>query len=242
MKSLAALLAVIAVVLPLSVTAADFEGIVTMSISSGDHTMPLTFAMKSGLTRVNLQAGAGRNVSMIMDPAKQQMTMIMPEQHMYFVQPMQQTLAKAEEKIGDVSLEKTDEHEKILGYTTTKYIAHSKEGTSQIWVTDELGTFAGLGSGGSSLGFGRRPNANRPVGQAWEEAFKGKQAFPMRVITTSTSGQPLSKLEVTAVDKKSLPDAEFQPPADCRKIDFGAMMQGMGLPGGMHLPRRSGGQ
>ena len=207
-----------------------------MNLVTGEHTMPITFAMKSGLTRVDVQTAQGQSVSMIMDPAKQQMTAIMPQQRMAVIQPMQGMVQAAEDKVGDVTLEKTDVHEKILGYDTTKYIVKTNEGTSQIWVTDQLGTFAGLGAGGPPMGFGGRRGASHPAGQAWEEAFKGKQAFPLRVVTTGSDGKQASKLEVTAIDKKSLPDSEFQPPSDYRTMDMRAMMQGMGMPGGMRLP------
>lgn len=208
-----------------------------MTIVTGERTMPITFAMKSGLTRVDVQTGE-HTVSMIMDPAKQEITAILPQQHMAVVQPMQGMVQAAENKVGDVTLEKTDTHEKILGYDTTKYIAKTSDGTSEIWVTDQLGTFAGLGSGGSPMGFGGHRAPSHPAGQAWEEAFKGKQAFPLRVVTTGSDGKQVSKLEVTAIDKKSLPDSEFEAPADYRKMDMRAMMQGMGMPGGMHMPMR----
>lgn len=231
---------------PLALVAADFEGTVTMNVTgTREQAVPINFSMKPGFTRVDMNAG-GHSGGMIMDLAKREMIILMPEQKMYMVQPMRpsegQKMDEPVAQTGDVTIEKTGEHEKILGYDTTKYIAKGKQGTSEIWVTDELGMFSGLGAGGAPGGgqrgmFGRRGgNHNASGAQGWEEAFKGKQAFPMRVITTGADGKQ-SKMEVTAVDKKSLPDSVFQPPADFRKFDMGAMMQGMGLPGGMRPPQ-----
>ncbi len=246
MKPLSRIVA-LALLSPLALFAADFEGTVTMNMTgSREQTVPINFSIKPGFTRVDMNTG-GHTGGVIMDMAKQEMIILMPEQKMYMVQPMKRPAGeKMDEPVaqtGDVTIEKTGEHEKILGYDTTKYIAKGKQGTSEIWVTDALGMFSGLGAGGPPGGgqrggmFGRRGgNRNGSGAQAWEEAFKGKQAFPMRVITTGTDGKQ-SKMEVTAVDKKTLPDSVFQPPADFRKFDLGAMMQGMGLPGGMRPPQ-----
>jgi hypothetical protein len=50
----------------------------------------------------------------------------------------------------------------------------------------------------------------------------------MRVVSTE-GGKEVGRLEVTAVEKKSLPDTLFAVPAGWR--DIGAMMGGRGMPG-----------
>lgn len=233
MKIVTAALTAIALVAPAVLSAADFEGVVQMNMTgSHDRTMPLTFSMKSGLTRIDMEPAPGMTAAAIMDPVKQEVTMVMPQQRMYMVQPLSggpaAPMDAAKEKYGDAQLEKTNEHEKILGYDTTKYVAKTKDGTTAAWMTDQLGTFMGLGGGGPMGG-----HRGAAPGRGWEELFKGKQAFPLRVVTTSANGRETFKLEATAIDKKTLPASLFQPPADFRKLDLGAMMQGMGMPGGM---------
>ena len=71
----------------------------------------------------------------------------------------------------------TTEKDTILGYECTKIIATGKDGVSEIWITDQLGQFMGLTSGGG-------PGGRRQVPPQWETVLKGKGFFPMRVIVT----------------------------------------------------------
>lgn len=237
MKKLTSLFLAAALASPLAVVASEFEGTVKMKVTeTSGNTMPLTFSCKSGLTRIDMEAG-GKNVAVIMDNAKQEMTMLMPEQHMYMVHPMQPPAGAPEGKAApeETSVEKTDVHEKILGYDTTKYVAKTKNTTSEIWVTDQLGTFTGLAPrGGMGMGGPGGPGGRRGRqgggSEAWENAFRGKEAFPLRVSSKDAAGKETFKLEATAVDKASLPASLFQPPSDYQKFDMGAMMRGMGRP------------
>jgi hypothetical protein len=224
-----ALLGLLLLTTPL-LRAADFEGVVTMAMTgSGGQTTPMTFSIKPGFTRIDMAAGGGRFGGMIMDQKAQQMMIIVPERHMCIVQPIpHEVIAQAQEKIDGADVQKTSDREKVLGYDTTKYVAKTSEGTTEIWVTDQLGTFQGLGPNGR-MGMGGGGGA----GHAWEKAFKGKNAFPLRVVTTDAGGEKTFTMEATNVQKKSLPDSLFQAPAGFKKLDMGAMMRGMGGMGGM---------
>jgi hypothetical protein len=239
MKPLLPLFAALALLSPQVLFGADFEGVVKMNMTGPrQQTMPMTFSMKSGLTRMDFDAGQGHEGAVIMDPAKQEMTILMPQQQMYMVQPLQGghpgAPAQGSEE-NDATVVNTGQHENILGYDATKYLAKTKSGTTEIWITEQLGTFAGLGN--AMRGPGGPRGRRGGDGQAWEKAFKGKQAFPLRVVTTSTDGKQNFKMEAAAIDKKSLPDSLFQPPADFKKFDMGMMMQGMGMPGMGRPPR-----
>jgi hypothetical protein len=61
----------------------------------------------------------------------------------------------------------------------------------------------------------------------------------MRVVTNE-NGKEKFRLEVTSIDKESLPDSLFMAPEGWRKLDLGAMMGGM-LPGGFPGARPSNG-
>lgn len=233
MKALTTLFTALALLSPLVTSAADFEGTIKLKMTAErGQSLPMSLSMKGGLTRMDMQADETQT-SMIMDPAKQTVTILMPEQRMYMVHAIpQHAMAGAQDKADDTTVEKTSVREKILGYDTTKYIAKSKGETTEIWITEELGTFAGLGAGGGMGGPGQAPGKGRGA-QAWEKAFKGKQAFPLRVITRGKNGKEDFRMETTAVEKKSLPDSLFQPPAGFQKLDMGGMMRGMGMPGAM---------
>lgn len=229
MKILTSAFVALALSAPIAVSAAGFEGKVAMKLTGQNgREMPMTFNLKSGLARIDVETG-GHSFSAIMDSAKQQMTMLMPEQHMYMVRPMPKPAPTTDnKKAEDVGIEKTDEHAKILGYDTTKYVAKTPQGTTEIWVTDQLGTFPGINPGPGRPG---RPARQ----QAWEEAFRGKDAFPLRVVGTSAEGKETNRMEVTSIEKVSLPDSLFAPPADYQEFNMEKMMGGrMGMPGGMH--------
>lgn len=236
MKRLTTVL-VAAIFAPVAVVAASFEGKVAMEMSSGQgETTPMTFSIRPGASRIDIST-QGHDVSVILDQTKGEMTILMPERSMYLVRPLPAAnpTTPQSSKPDSVQVEKTDVHEKILGYDTVKYTAKTKEGgTTEAWVTDQLGTFLGLGNGGGPMG-GGRPNG--PGQLIWQDAFRGKDAFPLRVTTKNAQGFQIFRLEAISVEKKSLPDTVFTPPAGFQKLDMQNMMHGMGMPGGMRPPQ-----
>jgi hypothetical protein len=228
MKLIHAFLPACALLLPCALIAETFEGKVTMSITSPtmkDGPQTMNFSIKEGYMRMDMESKRGP-MGVITDFKNQQMLILIAPMQMYMVRPIPQpgsAPAGAQAPASHTDLQDTGVKDTILGYTCTKYTATGKEGTSEIWVTDQLGSFSGLFHGG---GPGQRPQAP----QAWENALQGKNFFPMRVVT-SVNGSEKFKLEVTSVDKESLPDSLFSAPDGWRKFDMGAMMGG-GAPGG----------
>lgn len=231
-KTLARFL-VSALFLPAAVLAADFEGTVSVKMSGreaaagkgGGAEQQMNFSLKGGLMRVDTGA-QGQNIGVIMDSAKQQMTLLMGQQHMYMVRaiPTPAAAGSGTDKAGGAALEKTGVTEKILGYDCAKYVMKDNARTTELWLTGDLGQFMGLGGGGP---MGRRGGG--PAPQGWEDLLQGKNFFPMRVVSTE-GGKEVGRFEVTAVEKKSLPDTLFTVPDGWQ--DMSAMMRGMPMPGG----------
>jgi len=215
-----ALLVPLLALLLTAASGAHFAGNVQMKMTDGRaSTHTLTYSIKGNLVRTDVELAEGQTASAIINPDKDQMTMLLPSQQMYMVMPVRRTAAAAGHDIDEVQIEKTGETEKILGYDCTKYLVKSNGSTTEVWATDELGTFMGLGS--SSGPFGRRqPSA------AWEKALTGKNFFPLRVSTAPGDKTTSAfRLEATAIKKESLPDSLFTPPENYRKLDMS------GLPG-----------
>ena len=82
---------------------------------------------------------------------------------------------------------------------------------------------------GNPMAGGRRGAASGA--QGWERALAGKELFPLRVIGHDKGGKENFRMEATAINKQTLPDALFTPPADYQKLDMGGMMKGMMPPG-----------
>ena len=196
--------------------------------SSGrDGSQTIAMSMKEGFMRTDVATPQGA-AGMIVDFKGHQMIILMGAQKMYMVRAIPDAPAQTQGSAGQKGdLVDTGVKETILGYTCTKYTYTGAKETSEIWVTDQLGTFGGLFHGGG-------PGGPRQATPGWESALKGKAFFPMRVVAT-TSGNKTSTMEVTSVEKASLPDSLFSPPDGWRKFDMGAMMGGAmqgAFPGG----------
>jgi hypothetical protein len=229
---------------PAALSAASFEGKVSFKMTSGKgQPQEINYSIKGDKVRMAMPGVKGSG-GMIMDTTKKEMLMIMDEQKAYMVMALPQTAIDAMAKQNDdVKLEKTDETEKILGYTATKYIVTSKEGITDLWLAEGLGTFVGFSSNPMGGKRGAPP-------KAWEQVLAGKELFPMRVVGMEGGGSPgkgkgdakgkgkgndrggkeTFRMEVTAIEKTSLPDSLFNPPAGYQKFDMGGMMKGM-IPG-----------
>lgn len=212
-----------------TLSAADFEGKVRMKMStSRGDAHEIDYSVKPGFVRTDMEPSPGQKASMIMDLGKEEMLILMPQQKMYMVQRLDSVTAAANEAAGeDFTFEKTGETEEILGYDCVKYVSKTKDYTSDIWVTEELGRFVGLGNSSNPMG-GKKKSG---PAAAWEKALAGKNFFPLRVVSRDAKGKEQFRLETVDVQKGAQPAALFAAPADYQKLDFGNMMKGFGLPG-----------
>lgn len=235
MKKLTAVLLAAALLAPAALFAANFEGKVRFKITTGKNAQDLDYSIKDGLARLDLQTNE-TSAAVIINPTRQEVTILMAEQKVYMVQPIAGKAAAAKNADApDVSFEKTTVTEKILGYDCTKYVAKTKDSTSEIWATEQLGAFIGMGpgmdGGGMAEMFGGGRKTAAPGAQPWETALAQKDFFPLRVVSQTAKNKETMRMEAAAVEKKSLPATDFAPPAGWQKFDMGAMMRGL-MPGG----------
>jgi hypothetical protein len=219
--------------LPCALFAGTFEGKVTMSMSSPsqkDGPQSINYSIKEGYMRMDVSSGKGGG-AFITDFKNRQIIILIEQQKMYMVKalpdpstykkPAAAGASPAEARAAsDTSFRDTGEKANILGYSCEKYEVTTSKGVTDIWATDQLGMFGGLSMGGAP---GRHSSA---APQEWESVIKGSGFFPLRVVT-SEGGKEKFRLEVTSVDKMSLPDSLFMPPDGWRKFDLGALMGGM---------------
>ena len=222
------ILVVLLAAAPAVLGAATFEGKVHLKISDNKgQSHEMVQSLKDGLVRTDVEAGV-HSASLIMDFAKQELTILIAAQHMYMVRPMPTGApagAPGAADTGEASFAKTGETEKILGYDCVKYVAKTKDGAHEVWVTDQLGRFGGLGGGNPMA----RRHGGKPTA-GWEQLLAGKDLFPLRVVTHNAAGTETFRLEAVSVEKTTLPASDFQPPADYKKLDMGGMMPGT-MPG-----------
>ena len=237
MKLIPALVPVCALLLPCALSAETFECKVSMKMTSQgskEGSQSVDMSIKEGFMRMDMNASKGMG-AVIMDFKNQQMIILMPQQRMYMTRPMAQPGAAQRPDSAPTpphaDIQDTGVKETILGYVCTKYVMTNANGTAEMWLTDQLGAFGGLFHGG---GPGQRPQAP----EAWESALKGKNFFPMRVVSNSKGKE--FRLEVTSVEKTRLPDSVFAAPDGWRLLDIGSMMGGA-MPGGFPGARPSDG-
>lgn len=216
-----------------TVIAGAFEGRVSLAIKSGrEKEQVIDYAIKDGAVRMEPK-GADGGTAMIMDWAKQEMIILMPEQRMFMVMPLKSgtPAAVAAAEGPEPKVEKTGRTETILGYVCEQYITIDKDSVTEMWITEELGSFAGLGGGmgGNPMGgmMGGR-NAKSPAASSWERALQGKAgAFPLRIVGRDGRGRETFRLEARKIEPGQLPATLFAPPADFQKFSMPAM-PGMG--------------
>lgn len=208
-----------------AIASPTFEGRIQMKITSGRETTAMTYAIKGSKMRIEMGTADERMASII-DMKAMQMLMLIESEKMYMTMKMPEVpQAKSEKEEG--SIEKTSETAVIAGYTATKYLVRSKDAKEpiEVWATEELGTFFNPESFGGPFG----GKSKTPV---WEELLRSRGFFPLRTIVRERRNE--TRMEVVSVEKTTLPDSLFTPPADYKRMD----MPGMGgmLPGLLGRP------
>jgi hypothetical protein len=232
MKLIKSLVPLCAMLLPCALSAGSFEGTLTMTMSSSkskDGPQTINYSIKEGYMRMDMQHEGAPVGAFITDFKNRQIIILMPQQQMYLVKalPDPSTYKKPEaagkassssDNSSDTKFTDTGIRESILGYSCEKYAVTNSKGVAYIWATDELGFFGGLTMGGA-------PGRHSQAPQEWESIIKGSGFFPLRVVGTE-KGKPDFRLEVTSIDKRSLPTSLFMPPDGWRKFDLGSMFGG----------------
>ena len=232
--SLRPLLLLLAVLTPAIASADSFEGKVNMTMTGADMKAPIeiTYNVKGHMLRMDM--AVPQKVTIIMDTEKREMTTLIYKNSMYMTSQLptpadlpdtaRTAAAKAKAEESAKNLVDTGEKTTILGYTATKYTTNANGTTTEMWLTDELGTFFGFGPNAA----GGRRGGQSTVPSGLEALLKGKNFFPLRIVSIA-GGKEKFRMETTAVDKGSVSDSQFQPPDGWKKFDMGSM----GFPG-MH--------
>lgn len=225
------LLTLLTLLLVPALGAATFEGTVNFKTTdSRKRSSEMLYSVKDSRLRIDMKAGKEGGYT-VMDMPKMEMIMVMTEQRMYMTMSLKDVAEKtAKEVADDVTFEKTNETEKILGYTATKYISTYKGEATDMWLAEGLGAFMMPGSNPMAGGRGGSTAA-----KSWEKALQGKNLFPLRIVNKDKKGKETNRMEVTAIDKKKLDEALFTVPEGYTKFDMGNMggmlkglMQGFG--------------
>lgn len=192
-----------------ALAAPKFEGNISLTLTTGKQKpQALTYAIKDQAIRLEMTTN-GLAFVYVMDLSKAQMLLLVPSLRMYMAMPI---TPPAETAQPSVVITKTGRAVTILGYKCDEYVAKDKGVTTEVWLAEGLGTFMGLGSGNPILGGASK------IANSWEDQLKGKESFPLRVVTRDANGAETSRMETTKIEARPLADALFAPPADYRKL------------------------
>lgn len=154
----------------------------------------------------------------ILDFEKWEMTTIMDEQRMYMVHKLPAEVKKQAEK-GENPFKPTGRKERIAGIEAEEYAGQTGKSWTEIWVTKELGRVMMSG--------GRPGEKSNP----WDAFLSSENFFSLRTITRNKQGgEETMHMEAIKVEKESLPDSLFSPPAGYSKMEMpglGGMLRGL---------------
>jgi hypothetical protein len=189
-----------------------FEGKVDYKISDGSESTILSYFVKDG--KMKIDVSAEQNASMIYNSKNKTMLVIMPEQKMYMEMPidlhkdMDGEEGSKESKEIDGEFTQTGEKKDILGYTCEKWVYSDNTNQIEAWLTQELGSF---------MFFTNPMEGEVPE---WQTRLEKGGYFPMDVIVKESAGGSDTRMQVIAVEKTSLNDDMFAPPAGYQKLDM----------------------
>lgn len=196
------------------VTAQSFEGVVYFKSTAGTGESG-DFKYYGKDNKIKMEMMSDEMGSVIFDGSKTIILMPAQKSYMEFSNEMLEQLGgmsqDADEDMGEVNLPtKTNETKNILGYDCTKWVYKEDHNETELWITDQIGNYI-------------IPSTPMTPAPEWADLFDGKPFFPLMIITKE-NGSVVDKMEVTKIEKKSLSESEFQPPAGFKKMDLGNMM------------------
>lgn len=184
----------------------DFEGAITMHVHSRVNDSDLVVKTKGGKMRFEAGAPGGY---MLFDPTANTVTMVNDGTKTYsqidFSSP---SAPQANTSPETAQIEKSGKHEKVAGVDCEDWTVHDGGKRSEVCVAQGIAFFdmASLKSGHGSGGL--------------DKELRDKKLFPLRDVEYDASGQELSRMEVTKVERRSLDGAEFSVPKGYSRLSL----------------------
>jgi hypothetical protein len=238
-RSLGSVIAIVTLV-SAAASAKDFEGKIVYRKTVGTVVTPTVHYLKPGLLRVESTAAAPAAESrsllkakhkvrptedpeatasgtgtIIMRLAEKRVIILMPEQKQYMVQNLDLEKAAKDLKVGETTIERTGQTERIAGYECAQYLIKNRYGSTEIWAAEGINGYIGTGGAGGRGG--------ATAASAWETVVREKGLFPLRTITYNVKGKETMRLEAISVEAQRLSDDLFQPPADYTEFTMPGM-------------------
>lgn len=213
-----------------SISAAQkiFEGVVSYRVTSPKASNDITIYSKYALSKIKLTM-TNKEVQFVFDRENQKIVMIVPDDKVYTIQTLKgetkenkpNSLVSNQKQETQALPQLTGKTKKILGYECEQWLETNSQGTTEIWLTREIGTLNALsilsdsGTPKSAAGMGVRM-----IGGVFLPVTRGiklNEYFPLQIIHYSPQGQTVSSVEATSLQAQTLDNSIFQPPANFQK-------------------------
>lgn len=219
----------------LSFLKGDFEGEITMNATNRQKAGPtqLVFGIKKPKYRIDASGGqvgtdplTAQGASLILDPPNKKGYALMPAAKKAMVIDFDKVKGSNNPLLGSggntgsgkppPKIEKTGKNDVIAGYECEIWKITQDDGRKAEVCAAEGITWIDLGDMGWS--------SPEIVVAA---ALTGANRFPLRIVSYDTAGKEEVRMEATKIEKKALPDTQFEVPPDYQILDLGALMQGL---------------
>lgn len=194
---------------------ANFEGTITMTTTlAGKAPQPMMMEIKNGKMRFDTVGEGGAPMHGVYDPTHNEVRVFMDSQKAYMTLDFSRATAPAPNTSADTSVaEKVGGKDQVAGITCERWSAKESSGKrSEVCVIEGVNFFdlTRLRAGAAGLG---------------PQSMQEKKMFPLRSVEYDASGAEISRMEVTAVDKKAVDESRFMTPADYKKLEIPAPAQ-----------------
>lgn len=205
-----------------------FEGVVSYRITSPKASNDITIYSKYALSKIKLTM-TNKEVQFVFDRENQKMVMIVPDDKVYTIQTLKgetkenkpSSLASNQKQEVQALPQLTGKTKKILGYECEQWLETNNQGTTEIWLTKEIGTLNAL----SIISDSNIPKSVAGVGARMvsgiflpvTKGIKLGDYCPLQIIHYSPRGQTISSVEAISLQAQTLDNSIFQPPTNFQK-------------------------
>ena len=184
-----------------------FEGEIDMTTTSSlgaggaPIVMSQSFAMKG--TKLRTESKTVASYALIVDTETKKLWMVDDAARTYMdVDVAKMTAPSASTTKPAATAKRLGKTDRVAGYACDEWEITAAGARTEYCIATGL-SLSALGASGPFAMFSRD-------GDAANEVLS--HGFPLRMIMSDASGKPMMKMEATRIEKKSLPDAEFQIP------------------------------
>lgn len=183
-----------------------FEGAITMHVHSQTGDSDIVVKTKGEKMRFDID-----KAYVLYDPKAGTVTMVDDATKSYRAMDFGGPNAPKANTSGDTAqIEKSGQHETIAGIDCERWTVHDQGKRSEVCIAQGIAYFD-------------MSNPKNGGGGGLAKELREKKLFPLRDVEYDASGKEISRMEVTKVDKKSIPDSELEVPKDYTKISLPGM-------------------